>query len=421
MDTSRLLMTVNPVLAAQYSDKNAVPLETVYANSGKKALWHCLVDDYEWEAVIASRNGGRGCPSCSGKVATPKNSLMSLHPDVAKYYHPTKNAAPVESVIAQSHKKVWWFCDEGHDYIAMPLNKVRQGDGCPKCSGRYATPENNLAVDNAALAAEFDAEKNAPLTAADFTPQSSKKVWWLCKEGHSWSIAVSSRNGTKQSGCPYCDGKKVSTTNSLEALYPDVAAEFDAIKNELSAAEVTSGTHVNYWWKCANSHSWFTSPNARTGTKRNGCPECSKTPRTSKIELALRDALRKDGVLSNVATEYNTYLDISNGKIKRIAVDIYGEYLHRQVVVEYDSWWWHSGSGSKEDPSVPRDRDVRKSRAMLDAGILLIRVRERRYDAKLSFLEIQHENLLQVEFDHIKNGDDTSAVRKQIYTWLGSH
>jgi len=415
-------MTVNPVLAAQYSDKNAVPLETVYANSGKKALWHCLVDDYEWEAVIASRNGGRGCPSCSGKVATPKNSLMSLHPDVAKYYHPTKNAAPVESIIAQSHKKVWWFCDEGHDYIAMPLNKVRQGDGCPKCSGRYATPENNLAVDNAALAAEFDAAKNAPLTAADFTPQSSKKVWWLCKEGHSWQASIGHRNKTKVGGCPSCSSRAVSDTNNLLARFPDVAAQYDRIKNTPSdpALVMPRSTNVR-WWLCKSGHSWATTPASRTRDDRpSGCPECSRTPRTSKIEGRLRDDIADDGVITNVSPDYNTYLDIHNGKIKRIAVDIYGEYLGTPVVVEYDSWWWHSGVGSKEDPVLRTDRDDRKSRAILDAGMLLVRIRESRYDNKLPFLDIEHDGLLQVEFDYIKNGNDTSAVREQIYTWLSS-
>jgi hypothetical protein len=415
-------MTVNPVLAAQYSDKNAVPLETVYANSGKKALWHCLVDDYEWEAVIASRNGGRGCPSCSGKVATPKNSLMSLHPDIAKYYHPTKNAAPVECVIAQSHKKVWWFCDEGHDYIAMPLNKVRQGDGCPKCSGRYATPENNLAVLNPILAARFDVAKNAPLKPTDVTPRTHTKVWWLCGSGHSWKSSPDGMHQSDSIRCPYCSNRYASDTNNLLIRFPDVAAQYDLIKNEQTdPALILPGSPTKRWWRCEKDHSWFAAPSSRTRSERpTGCPECSKTPRTSQIESRLRLDITDDGTITNVSSDYNTYLDIHNGKIKRIAVDIYGEYLGTPVVVEYDSWWWHSGVGSKEDPVLRTDRDSRKSRAILDAGMLLVRIRESRYDNKLPFLDIEHDGLLQVEFDYIKNGNDTSAVREQIYAWLSS-
>ena len=36
------------------------------------------------------------------------------------------------------------------------------------------------------LLVEWDLERNAPLTPDDVTFASHKKVWWCCRNGHSW-------------------------------------------------------------------------------------------------------------------------------------------------------------------------------------------------------------------------------------------
>ena len=60
------LQTVNPMLAKEWDyEKNArlTPMD-VLSNSGKKVWWKCS-EGHEWQATIASRNGGRGCPVCA--------------------------------------------------------------------------------------------------------------------------------------------------------------------------------------------------------------------------------------------------------------------------------------------------------------------------------------------------------------------
>lgn len=82
------------------------------------------------------------------------------------------------------------------------------GTGCPYCTGRKASPEQNcLAKQFPMLAVEWDSEKNAPLTPQDVTPGSHKIVWWRCQNGHSYRSAVKTR--VQGSGCPYCAGKNV--------------------------------------------------------------------------------------------------------------------------------------------------------------------------------------------------------------------
>lgn len=213
VDPSKLLTSVNPTLASQWhpTRNTILSLETVYANSGKQAHWQCSTCNYEWEATVASRNRGNGCPNCAGKIANPTNSLISLHPHIAAEYHPTLNSKAVETITAISHHKAWWQCPTNpeHTWQAAVQNRVRQGDGCPYCSGRYPTKENNLAVVYPEIAAEFDLEANAPLTPYDLTPATPKKFWWRCSSGHKWETSVLSRQREgKRMNCPYCVGKK---------------------------------------------------------------------------------------------------------------------------------------------------------------------------------------------------------------------
>lgn len=99
------------------------------------------------------------------------------------------------------------------------------------CTGRKVTPkQGGLMKQFPLLAAEWDVEKNAPLTPQDVTTGSHKLIWWRCPRGHSYRSAVKTR--AQGSGCPYCAGKNVlPEETSLAAEYPSIAKEWDAAKN----------------------------------------------------------------------------------------------------------------------------------------------------------------------------------------------
>ncbi|MFJ7851151.1 zinc-ribbon domain-containing protein [Peribacillus sp. NPDC097206] len=40
----------------------------------------------------------------------------------------------------------------------------------------------------------MELERNVGLTPFDVFPNSSKKVWWICKKGHEWEARIYSRN-----------------------------------------------------------------------------------------------------------------------------------------------------------------------------------------------------------------------------------
>ena len=120
-----------------------------------------------------------------------------------------------------------------------------EGTGCPYCTGRKVTPkQGGLVKQFPLLTAEWDIEKNAPLTPQDVTTGSHKLIWWRCPKGHSYRSAVKTR--AQGSGCPYCAGKNVlPEETSLAAEYPVIAKDWDAAKNKpLTPDQVISGSLV---------------------------------------------------------------------------------------------------------------------------------------------------------------------------------
>lgn len=97
--------------------------------------------------------------------------------------------------------RVWWFCKNGHKWQAA-ISSRAYGTGCPYCSGRYATPTNNLAVTHPYLAEQWHLTKNGNLTPLEVKSGSDKIVWWCCINGHIWQAAIKDRS--RGTGCPHC-------------------------------------------------------------------------------------------------------------------------------------------------------------------------------------------------------------------------
>jgi len=171
---------------------------------------------------------------------------------------------------------IWWKCSEGDDhewYVSVSNRKA--GWGCPVCSGRKVAKSNSLATINPGLAKEWHPTKNQKLTPFDVTPNSQKKVWWLCPKGvdHEWDAIVADRNNGI--GCAICSNYKVVKSNCLSTLNPQLAQEWHPTKNgELTPDDVHPGSARKVWWKCpkGDDHEWKTVVYSRSGGK--GCPIC---------------------------------------------------------------------------------------------------------------------------------------------------
>lgn len=98
-----------------------------------------------------------------------------------------------DTVSYGSKKKVWWTCENGHSWQTT-VHVRSEGSGCPYCAGRKVLPGfNDLETLYPDVAAQWDREKNGPLSPRDISTGSKIRIWWRCPEGHSWQSPVASR------------------------------------------------------------------------------------------------------------------------------------------------------------------------------------------------------------------------------------
>ena len=248
-----------------------------------KAWWLCPVaPDHEWDAAIASRaSRGRGCRACDGKQVSVTNCLQILFPELSEQWHPTKNGDLIPSdFTSKSTFKAWWKCPNGPDHEWQIAISVRSsGNGWDYCRGQRLSVTNSLQTVCPDVAKEWHPGKNGDLTPSDVLSGSKSKAWWKCPKGpdHEWPAQIGSRTSDERPGCPACDGKQVSVTNSLQSLFPQVAKGWHPVKNgSLTPADVVAGSHSKAWWTCPKGpdHEWRAEIGERTYAGR-GCPFCS--------------------------------------------------------------------------------------------------------------------------------------------------
>lgn len=139
-----------------------------------------------------------------------------------------------------------------------------------------------------ALLRQWHPAKNEGLTPKLITYGSKQKVWWRCDRGHEWQTAVASRT-MRNSGCPYCTGRKVlAGFNDLKTVEPQAAAQWHPeLNGALTAEMVTAGSHRKVWWQCPEGHVWKAVVYARAGPGKSGCPVCA-----GKVKAQSQDRCR---------------------------------------------------------------------------------------------------------------------------------
>lgn len=261
---------------------------------------------------------------------TPKRSLTSECPKLAKEWHPTKNGVLLPSdVPPHSNKKVWWLCPICNFEWQATVGHRTNGRGCPKCSRKRAAEKltkKNLVVGVSDLktlfpdiASHWDYEKN-PDMPEDNSPYSLRKKWWICEKGHSYDMSISSRTAGSQ-GCPYCASKRILVGfNDLASQRPDLVLQWDNEKNEKSPSEVMVKSGYKAYWLCEKGHSYQTAVSERTRTdgKATACPYCAG----KKVLPGYNDLVT---VRPEIAKQWNYDL---NGELKP---DQVSEYSMKRV------------------------------------------------------------------------------------------
>ena len=267
-----------PELIKEWNSERNLPLTPykVTAFSDKSVWWKCN-KGHEWEARIADRSRGSGCPDCAGKRLSEWNNLLVVFPQVAQQWNKKRNGSITpRDVTPISDNKVWWLCSQGHEWKAVISDRTKKNSQCPYCAGRKVNDTNNLAFLFPQLVEEWHSTRNGILMPTDFRPGSKRKVWWICQRGHEWEAVIHSRSAG--SGCPYCSGQRAGGDNNLAHCYPRLAEHWHPKRNEgLRPENVTPGSRKKVWWICERGHEWNATVGSRTSGA--GCPECWKQRR----------------------------------------------------------------------------------------------------------------------------------------------
>jgi len=302
-----VMLKVRPELFREWDfEKNnelGLDVYSVSKGSGKKVWWKCNRCKSSYDVRVVDKvNKNYQCSYCAGRKVNYTNSLSVKNPKLTEEWHFTlnKNITP-EDVTSNSNKKVWWKCVNNHEWEASINSRNQNGQGCPYCSGRNATKEDNLLVHYPELKKEWDYTKNK-IPPENYKPYSMKKVWWKCLECKSCYTMVICDKTRNSQGCPYCSGHRKNETNSLESLNKDLAKEWHPIKNkDLTPQEVTLGCDKKVWWQGECGHEWESIISNRN--KGSGCPYCAGVSIlkgfndmwTTNSELAMKLANPQDG------------------------------------------------------------------------------------------------------------------------------
>ena len=229
---------------------------------------------------MQGRTNGEGFPQCSGRKVCKHNCLATKAPSVAAQWDYEANNGTPDSVVAQSSQPAGWHCDTcGHKWCATPNARVsKRKSGCPQCAQKLMSKkriQHPTIAEDPYLLAQWDHARNAEQGhfPDKVTLRSAKQIFWLCNkcpagQQHSWSASPHSRSSRIKKGCPFCAGKAACKCNSLQALYPAIAAEWDHGKNESQPSDYPASSHYMAWWSSPQRGSWQQTIKSRTSYAR---------------------------------------------------------------------------------------------------------------------------------------------------------
>ena len=180
-----------------------------------------------------------------------------------------------------SNKKAWWICNTCHNEWQASIYHRGNNHGCPICARKKASENGvkskrqkngSLADKFPELMREWDFQRNTE-SPFEISFGTSKKAWWLCSNGHSFSMSVVSRT-SRNSQCPICLGRQVSIgQNDFESQCTDLLPQWNCRRNIIKPCEITHTSYKKVWWVCEKGHEWEAAVYNRVILKQ-GCPHC---------------------------------------------------------------------------------------------------------------------------------------------------
>lgn len=301
----------------------------------------------------------------------PNKSLAKIKPELLEQWDYDKNSINPEEVGFSSKKFAWWLCSEGHSFEQRIGDRWRTKYGCKECSPYSLGDNNMLSIVYPESLDQWDYNKNQKLP-QNYGYKSKTKVWWTCKENHSFKRAIYKQVESKikctvchslpfqypeiakeyhptkndrdvntltswskfdswwlcpkgheyqstvgdrihkNCGCPYCSGRYATPKYNLKIHSPEIAKYWDYTKNSTTPDQVTPSSHTEYWWTCKNNHSYKDSPN--TKQEKPNCPRCYDLDVKGYFYLCEDRTGIKFGIAKNIKSRLRSHNNLHNLK-----------------------------------------------------------------------------------------------------------
>jgi len=218
------LAAMRPDLLKEWDwQKNTADPYSIAPHSRTRGWWKCAKRNHPgWEAAVANRLKGDGCPTCSNRNIIPfVNDFLTVQPHLeVEWARDLNSVDPRTLPPGKGDTKYWWRCPRQHPYEATIATRVR-GTGCPYCANTQVWPGfNDLATRFADIVAEFDAANNTDPT--QVLPSSHRWIWTCIRAGHTYAISAHARR--RAGGCARCPKAHRLTAADTTAQAQDRAA-----------------------------------------------------------------------------------------------------------------------------------------------------------------------------------------------------
>ena len=244
--------------------------------SSNRKVWWLGKCGHEWQASVASRYDGRGCPLClkEFKISYPEKALFFY----LKKYLPCS---------VEENYKADWLKGKELDIFLPSLHFGLEYDGYNWHKNVDLDEEKNMLCHNNNIDLLRIREKGAPVINHEnvyFIDASSEKdaelenaikyVFSYLEEKYGvhsdYDIDLS-----KDRSEIYALMQLNRKENSLAFLYPEISKEWNRERNgRITPEYVNAHTHRKYWWRCPCGHEYEMVVKHRV-EKQTQCPICS--------------------------------------------------------------------------------------------------------------------------------------------------
>ena len=246
---------------------------TVAYKSNSVYWWICSKCGKPHQRTATNEQKSTLCQECGrekGSASSYAARVRKTHsiaddPIVGKCWDYERNTEDPTKFTYQCNRKFWWICPECGESFQRAGNHMHDGQLCDKCAMKRIHARRHVTymqtavsiADDPIQSKYWDYERN-PEDPHDIPFRSNGYYYWICPEcGKSYKRNASYQYVSSHL-CNDCADKARLAAHAATRMErsekvsdrPNLLAQWDYEKNDVSPDQVLAHAITNYWWKC---------------------------------------------------------------------------------------------------------------------------------------------------------------------------